>query len=257
MNERSSLTPKTAVITGAARGIGAAIATRLARDGFSLLLLDLNPEVLNVAEQLPSAKGHIVDLSKESVAREIAELAGNLWDGVDALVNNAALPGPSRSVQSLTRDDVLAVFGVNVLAASELCRELIPSLVERGGAIVNVGSLFADYPVPNGAAYSMSKSAVKNLTQVLALELGPAGVRVNAVAPGYILTDMHLEEVAAQALAQGKTPEARLLELQAEVPLRRHGTPAEVADVVSWLLSHDSRYVHGQTIAINGGLTFS
>jgi NAD(P)-dependent dehydrogenase (short-subunit alcohol dehydrogenase family) len=103
----------------------------------------------------------------------------------------------------------------------------------------------------------MSKSAVKNLTQVLALELGRAGIRVNSVAPGYILTEMHRLEARLQAQARGISEDERLRQLQEEVPLGRHGTPEDVSDVVGWLVSDDSRYVHGQTIAVNGGLTFS
>lgn len=197
--QNSEQVSKTAIVTGAARGIGAAFAKRLAQDSFNLVLVDLDTIVISFAESLPSARGLVMDVGLKSAARSITDFAMSEWGSIDALINNAASPGSSGSVEQLNRQDLRALFDVNVFALTDLCREATPILVERGGVIVNVGSLFGDHPVPNGAAYSMSKSAVKNLTQVLALELGPRGVRVNAIAPGYILTEMHLMEVAVQA----------------------------------------------------------
>lgn len=248
---------RTAIVTGAAQGIGAAIARRLAADDFNLVLVDRDDAVLALAQELPSAVGIVADVGSEEAAKTIVTEAVTTWGSLDVLVNNAAVPGPSDEVGSLSRSSVQAVFAVNVLAVADLCRESISWLTASSGVIVNLSSLFADHPVSNGAAYSMSKSAVKNLTQVLARELGSAGIRVNAVAPGYILTEMHRLEAAAQAEVLGISAEDRLRELRDEVPLGRHGTPEDVADVVSWLISDDSRYVHGQTIAVNGGLTFS
>lgn len=248
---------RTAVVTGAARGVGFAIAQRLARANFTLVLADIDKTVLDIASLLPSAVGMVTDLAEEGSASAIVAEATKAWGSLDVLINNAASPGPSDNVATLSRRALHRLFEVNVYGVTDLCREATPHLVKSSGVIVNVSSLFADYPVSNGVAYSMSKSAVKNLTQVLALELGPAGVRVNAVAPGYILTDMHRLEVRSQAESRGITEEQRLRELREEVPLGRHGTPADVADVVGWLVSDDSRYIHGQTIAINGGLTFS
>ncbi len=248
---------KVALVTGAASGIGAAVAKSLDTSGYQLMLVDRNPAVAAVAEELREASSLQLDIGAPDSAQEIVGQTLAKFGHLDALVNNAGVGGPNRDVSSLSRDLLQPVFEVNLFSMLDLCREAERPLVESAGAIVNIGSLFADHPVRSGAAYSMTKAAVHNLTRVLALELGPRGVRVNAVAPGYILTDMHLQEVAAQAEALGISAEDHLASLRKEVPLGRHGTPEDIAEVVTWLLGGTSDYVHGQILAVNGGLTLT
>lgn len=254
-HERQSY--KVALVTGAASGIGEATARVLAAEGYRLVLVDRSPRVQSVADSFEHATAVQRDLGSADSAEIIVQSALSAHGRIDALVNNAGLGGANLPVSVLTREDIQPIFDVNLFSMIELCREAGPALIETRGAIVNVGSLFAEHPVRDGAIYSMSKAAVHNLTRVQALELGPVGVRVNAVAPGYILTDMHLKEVESQAQELGVTPTERLAALRAEVPLGRHGVPEDIADTVAWLLSSKSRYVHGQIIAVNGGLTFT
>ena len=177
---------------------------------------------------------------------------------LDAVVNNAGIGGPSGDLDSVAMDDVVHTLDVNLLGPVRLCRAAIPHLKARApGRIVNLGSLFADQPVVGGSAYIMSKAAIRSLTHCLALELGPNGITVNTVAPGFMMTRMHEEEVAAQARAAGIDTAERMLQLRNSVPLRRHGDGDDVAGAVAWLLSDDAAYVTGQTIAVNGGVQVS
>ena len=126
------------------------------------------------------------------------------YGGVDVLVNNAGIGGPSGDLDSVSMDDVVHTLDVNLLGPVRLCRAAIPHLKARGsGRIVNVGSLFADQPVVGGSAYIMSKAAIRSLTHCLALELGPNGITVNTVAPGFMMTRMHEEEVAGAGASGG------------------------------------------------------
>src|SRR5690606_28399637 len=137
---------------------------------------------------------------------------------------------------------------INVVALVAMVQAATPALIESRGSIVNLGSVFATEPVRGGGAYCMSKGAVHTLTRVLSIELGEAGVRCNTVAPGYILTAMHEEEVEGQAAELGISTDERFAQLRAEVPLKRHGVPADIAGAVAWLLGPDSTYVTGQSI---------
>lgn len=248
---------KVALVTGAATGIGRATARALDEAGFSVMLIDKQTGVHAAGANLSRARSVVCDVGAPGSAELIMESTLSEFGRLDALVNNAGIGGANLPVTSLRRDLVQSVFEVNLFGMLELCREAEGALRESRGSIVNIGSLFAEHPVRLGAVYSMSKAAVHNLTRVLALEYGTAGIRVNAVAPGYILTEMHIQEVESQAESLGVSFEERLASLRAEVPLGRHGTPEDVADAVAWLLSDGSRYVHGQTLSVNGGLTFT
>ncbi|MBK0418821.1 SDR family oxidoreductase [Leucobacter sp. CSA1] len=249
-----------AIVTGAASGIGLATARRLLADGYRLGLGDTSPRLAELFAPEVS-EGAVVtvvgDLADEAVRRELVEAATEAFGGIDALVNNAAAPGESAEVAAIDLDALRRTLEVNVVAVIGLTQLVVP-LLERSprGRIVNMGSLFGDEPVAGGGPYCASKGAIHTLTRVLAIELGPAGITCNTVAPGFILTPMHAEEVEFQAREQGITAEQRYAELRERVPLRRHGAPEDVADTVAWLLGDDSRYVSGQRIAVNGGVQF-
>ena len=123
-----------------------------------------------------------------------------------------------------------------------------------GGAIVNLGSIFGQQGVANGAAYCASKGGVALLTHSLALELAPHAIRVNTVAPGNMLTEMHLDDLRVGATERGVALDEEIERVRATVPLGRHGTADDVAGVVAWLASPDAAYVTGQTIGVNGGV---
>ncbi|MGF1668759.1 MAG: SDR family oxidoreductase [Acidimicrobiia bacterium] len=233
----------TAVVTGAARGIGRAIAERLGADGHRLVLVDLSPDLAGTALDLEAAGVEAVavqvDLTDEDGIGAVAAAAG---DDVALLVNNAGITRDARLV-NLSDADFAAVISVNLGAAYRLTRALIPAM-HRGAAIVNLASRsylgnFGQYN------YSMSKGAVVGMTRALALELAP-GIRVNAIAPGLIGTEMSMG-----------IPEEIRLRMVSAIPLDRMGTPAEVAELVAFLGSDRSSYITGQVVVIGGGRSFT
>lgn len=253
-------TARVAIVTGAASGIGLATATRLLADGCRLGLNDVSSAVTERFET-EIANGTAVavvgDLADASVRQQLVDTTVHAFGGLDALVNNAADGGEAAEVEGIDLDALRRTLEINVVAVIALAQLAIPLLKRSAsGRIVNMGSLFGDEPVVGGAPYCASKGAIHTLTRVLAVELGPAGITCNTVAPGFILTPMHAEEVEFQARGRGITPGQRYAELREQVPLRRHGMPEDIADTVAWLLGSDSRYVSGQRIAVNGGVQF-
>lgn len=252
--------PRTAIVTGAASGIGLAVAERLLADGYRLGLCDFSARLTEIfAAQI--AAGTVVavvgDLADARVREELVDTTSTAFGGLDALVNNAASGGEAAEVVDLDLDSLRRTLEVNVVAVIALAQLAIPLLTRSAaGRIVNMGSLFGDEPVAGGAPYCASKGAIHTLTRVLAIELGSAGITCNTVAPGFILTPMHAEEVEFQAKERGITADQRYAELRAQVPLQRHGVPDDIAGAVAWLLGEDSAYATGQRIAVNGGVQF-
>lgn len=233
----------TAVVTGAARGIGRAIATRLASDGHRLVLVDMAPELATATLELESAGIDAVavqvNLTEDDGIAAVAEAAG---DDVAVVVNNAGITRDARLV-NLTDEQFGAVITVNLGAAYRLTRALVPSMAP-GGAIVNLASRaylgnFGQYN------YSMSKGAIVGMTRALALELAPT-VRVNAIAPGLIGTEMSMG-----------IPDEIRQRMVAAIPLDRMGTPEEVAELAAFLGSDRSSYITGQVVVIGGGRSFT
>jgi NAD(P)-dependent dehydrogenase (short-subunit alcohol dehydrogenase family) len=234
-----------AVVTGASRGIGEAIAARLAADGFSLRLSATDETALEELSQRLPGGPHAFRRCDLGVPSEVAGLAHWLGEGpVDVLVNNAGISSPGDLEHQLTQWD--QVLALNLRAPVQLIAALEPPLraSTRGAAIVNIGSAFGVRGLARSLAYVASKAALHAVTRSLAVEYGPAGIRVNAVAPGFITTDMF-----------AKHPEERRAELAAAHPLGRAGTPAEVAAAVSFLCSTDSSFVSGAVLPVDGGLT--
>ena len=249
-----------AIVTGAARGLGEGIARRLASDGWALALLDRDPEVVAAAERLrPSggpdliaAQGDVADAAW--VEREIPSVIERLG-GVALLVNNAGVGGPSTTVIDTPVEEFRRVLDVNLVGAFLMAKACAPAMIDGGGgAIVNLGSIFGQQGVANGAAYCASKGGVALLTHSLALELAPHAIRVNTVAPGNMLTEMHLDDLRVGATERGVSLDEEIERVRATVPVGRHGTADDVAGVVAWLASPDAAYVTGQTIGVNGGV---
>lgn len=231
---------RTALVTGAGQGIGKAIAARLLADGCEVTIADLDGELAKTTAYALGARAVQVDVSDAASAAACAEAVGPL----DVLVNNAGvLRGGPLGETSL--DDYRLVMDVNVLGPLLMTQVFTPTLVARQGCVVNVASMGASVQVPGTGVYGPSKAAVVSLTEGYALELGPQGVRVNAVAPGRISTEMTASRQTDPAR------EARTAEL---IPVGRVGQPDDVADVVAFLASEQARYVSGQTVYVDGGL---
>jgi len=254
-----------AVVTGAARGLGEAVAVRLAADGASVALIDIGREVERTAGRISPASeagqviGIVADVADETACdAAIAQAAGALG-GVDALVNNAGVGGPDTHVVDTAFRDFWRVVQVNLGSAFLGSRAAARIMIEQGsgGAIVNIGSIFGQQGVAGGAGYCASKAAIALLTHSLALELAPHDIRVNTIAPGNMATEMHWDELRSRAAASGTTFEQQVDRVLRGVPLRRHGTGADVAGAIAWLISGDASYVTGQTIGVNGGVWLS
>jgi len=230
-----------AVVTGAAQGIGAAIARRLATDGYEVAVLDLDDtRAKSLAQEIGGRAVHCDVADPDSVRAAAAETGA-----ADVLVNNAGIWFTEPTLDA-TDEHLQAVVAVNILGVLYCSRAFVPAMIEKGaGSIVNISSGAAKSSSPGYGVYPASKAAVISLTRQLSMEWGPAGVRVNAVGPGVIQTERN----RANFEGEGGATRANY------VPLRRTGVPADVADVVSALCSHDMRYVSGQIIYVDGALS--
>jgi NAD(P)-dependent dehydrogenase (short-subunit alcohol dehydrogenase family) len=237
-----------AVVTGASRGIGEASARSLAAAGYDLVLVARDRQRLHeVAASLPVDAAVVEsDLARaESASSLAAELVGR-FGPITALVNNAGGSTYGRS-ERVVHQRIVDDLQLNLVSVLQLSAAVAVHMAEHGGgSIVNVSSISGSMSVPYSAVYCAAKAGVEGLTRSLAAEYGPRRVRVNAVAPGVIVTD---------AWAAGRERPGMIRALELRTPLRRWGEPDEVADVIRFLVSDDSRYVTGQTIVVDGGLS--
>ncbi|WP_345570312.1 SDR family oxidoreductase [Nonomuraea rosea] len=245
----TTLTGKTALVTGASRGIGRAIATRLARQGARVAVHYGSNETAakETVSAIEAAGGQAFAVRTELGVPGDAEA---LWaafdvhaDGLDILVNNAGILGGQAEIAGVTREGFERLFAVNTTAPFFITQLGLPRLRD-GGRIITIGTMLTrGMAMPGAIDYAMSKAALDVLTSVLAKQLGPRGITVNTVAPGVIDTDMHQGRLVGQALAW----------LSSLSPLGRLGTPEDIADTVAFLASDDSGYVTGHHLDVSGG----
>jgi NAD(P)-dependent dehydrogenase (short-subunit alcohol dehydrogenase family) len=245
-----ALHDRVAVITGAAQGIGEACARRLARDGAKVGLWDVDlAKVQALAAEL-KAQGagtlaHRCDVSRKADVDAALAATQQALGPVNALVNNAGI-FKAADFLDITEADWDAVIGVN-LKGSFLVAQAVARVMKAhgGGAIVNMSSVNGTMAIPSIASYNASKGGIDQLTRVMALALADHGIRVNAVGPGTIAT-----ELARAAVLGSEEATARIL---SRTPLRRLGEPAEVADAVAFLLSDAASYITGEIVYVDGG----
>jgi len=242
------LSGRVAVVTGAARGIGREIAERFAAAGASVAVIDVADDAVQQAAGELSrpgavARGYRCDVSSLDAAAEVGERVLADFGHVDVLVNNAGITRDRLFVR-MTADDWGAVIGVNLTGAFNVSKAFAPAMLkQRAGSIVNIASVVGQVGNAGQANYAASKAGLIGLTKSLAREFAPRGVRVNAVAPGFIRTPM------TDAL-----PEDVQSQMKQAIPLGRFGETRDVADVVMFLVSDASAYVTGQIINCDGGM---
>lgn len=237
------------MITGAARGIGKAIALKFAAEGANIAFCDIviDENALATKAELESLGAKVLamkgDVSDTDSATDIVKQTVEAFGGIDILVNNAGITRDGLLVRMDEKawDDVLRI---NLKSVYNYCHAAVPVMMKaRKGCIINVSSVAGLRGNAGQCNYSASKGAIVAFTRTLAKEIGPRNIRVNAVAPGFIITDM-----------TAKMPEEVRKQWEANIPLRRGGTPEEIAKVCCFLASDLASYVSGQVITIDGGM---
>lgn len=236
---------KTVVITGSSRGIGAATAKLFAENGFNVCVNYFHSEkaAKELTASLPSAVAVKADISKKADAVALIEAAAETFGHVDVLVNNAGIALPPQLVTDVSDADYDRVFAINMKGVHNTVSAVLPQMVNRkSGNIVNISSLWGVVGGSCETVYTASKAAVIGYTKALAKELGPSGIRVNCVAPGFIRTEMN-----------ARFSEEEIASFAEETPLCRVGDPQDVAKAVFFLATDMSDFITGQTLCVDGG----
>jgi len=242
------LPERVAIVTGAARGIGFAIAERLSRAGARVVVADVDEEgAMTAVERLreggAEAVEAVADITKPEQVGAMVERASDAFGKLDVLVNNAGITGRDAALSEITDEDWEQVLKLNLTATFYCCRAAIARMREqRSGAVINVASISGKEGNPNLIPYSVSKAGVICLTKALAKEVIHDGVRVNCVAPAVIETPL-LDQLRPEAIEYMTT----------KIPMGRMGKPEEVAAVVHFLASDDASFVTGQCYDVSGG----
>jgi NAD(P)-dependent dehydrogenase (short-subunit alcohol dehydrogenase family) len=243
---------KVVVVTGASSGIGRAAAQLFADNGATVIAVGRNEKELNsingaVRSKQGSVVPHLADVTEISqLDRVVGDTVGR-HDHIDVLVNSAGVI-MNGSIESTTLDDWDKMLNVNLRSVFALTQKCLPYLIETKGNIVNVSSVAGTRAFPNVLAYCVSKAGIDQLTKCAALELAPKGVRVNAVNPGVVVTNLHkrggMEDAAYDAFLEHSTETH---------PIGRVGTAQEVAELILYLASEKASWITGVTYAIDGG----
>lgn len=234
---------KTALITGGSRGIGAAVALKLAEEGFITVINYMSSK--SAAEKIAEKTGGFAicaDVSDICQVRDMIDTINDRTGGVDVLVNNAGI-SVSGLFSDITTEQEQKIWSVNVGGVFNCTKAVLPYMINKKyGKIINISSMWGQIGASCEVHYSASKAAVIGFTKALAKELGPSGINVNCIAPGVIMTDMN-------AVHSAETLEM----LKEETPLERLGAPEDIAEAAVFLASDKSSFITGQILGINGG----
>ncbi|MBN2061062.1 MAG: 3-oxoacyl-[acyl-carrier-protein] reductase [Deltaproteobacteria bacterium] len=238
------------IITGGSRGIGRAIALRFAEENARIVLIHYDPDEEEVNHTLNrlfnlgvEAEGHKVDVSSSEDVESLFKDVSSRFGGVDVLVNNAGIT-KDKLIMRMSERDWDSVIQVNLKGVFNCTKQAVKLMIkQRKGSIVNISSVSGQIGNVSQANYSASKAGIMGLTKSTAREVASRGVTVNAIAPGYIDTEMTagLPDTVKEGYLQ-------------QIPLKRFGTPEDVAEAVYWLCSSSASYITGQVIHINGGM---
>lgn len=240
------MSKKIAIVTGASRGIGRAIAKTLAENDY-IVIANYNKsesEAIKLKEELENQNKQIdifkADVSKREEVKQLVQYTLRKYNKIDVLVNNAGID-QQKLFQDITDEDWQKVINTNLYSAFCVTQEVLPNMIHnKSGCIINISSIWGQIGASCESIYSISKAGIDALTKSLAKELGPSNIRVNSIAPGFIDTDMNKGYSASDVNA--------IIE---ETPLQRIGKPEDIAKCVNWLV--EDNFTTGQVIAINGG----
>ena len=240
-----------ALVTGGAKGIGAAIASRLARDGHRIAIGGRDEAALAKHASVLASLGAetftvTADIADPQACEAMVAAVEAKWGPVDVLVNNAGITRDGLAVR-MSIEDFSAILQVNLIAAFALSRKVARGMMKaRWGRIINISSIVAEMGNAGQANYIAAKAGLIGLTKALAVELAPRSITVNAITPGFIATEM-----------TAALPEAVIDQYKARIPLGRFGTPDDVAAVAGFLASEQASYITGQTIRVDGGMVMA
>lgn len=255
MSDRLSGTA--AVVTGGGRGIGAATCLRLAMHGASVAVVDCDSAAADATvAEIRSQTGRCAvavetDVGDESEVKRMSETVADEFGSVDVLVNNAAVRVDPRPVTDADEESWDRILAVNLKGVAFCCKQLVP-LMDDGGSIVNVASNGATVARPNWSQYDATKGAVVSMTQDMACDYAADGIRVNAVSPGWVITEYHLpddDDAARRFFEERTTPHA-----DGPGVLKRAAAPKEVADAICFLASDESSFVTATNLPVDGGV---
>ena len=239
---------QTAIVTGAAEGLGYGIAERLGSEGASVVIVDMNREAAEQASKSLGERGIAAEVvigyvGDEDTARRAARIAADRWGRIDILVNNAGIAGHSANVWDLSVEEMDRVYRTNLRGVFSFCHHVIPYMLERDyGRIVNIASIAGKEGNPKAVPYSATKAGVIGLTKSIGKELARTGVRVNCVTPAVVRTRI-LEQLTQEHIDY----------MISKIPMGRTGEVSEVAALVAWLSSMECSFSTGAVFDISGG----
>jgi 3-oxoacyl-[acyl-carrier protein] reductase len=249
---------KKAIVTAASRGLGRAVALRLAEEGVELAICARGVENLKrVEEEIHRAGGRVfaapADVSDEKAIKDFVALAAEKLGAVDIAVNNAGGPKPGK-FDDLAQADWENAFNLTFMSVVRLCHEVIPHMRKRGsGRIINLSSLSVKQPLEGLISSNSIRLAVTGLAKTLADELAPENITVNTVCPGFALTDRLKDYMATIAKRENRSVDEVMSSFAAKIPMRRLAEPENIADLVVFLASERASYLTGLCIPVDGG----